>query len=143
MARLSGTDRGQVALVGAFAIAVLLVVLAVVLSSAIQVEARAAHGHGPESVDVLRYQSEAVRTIDSLASRTDWDANNPTCEADVAASVDAWSELAASHAASEGALLTLSVDNVECSGGSVTAIEYTFTYTTPTLTYESAANGGP
>jgi hypothetical protein len=85
MADLSGDDRGQLLLVGAFIIAAAFVVLALVVNSAIFTENLATRDDVPGSQDALEYRDEVRQGVGAIIEDTNQ--NNTRTEADAKASV--------------------------------------------------------
>ena len=119
MARVTARldDRGQLLLVGAIGIAVLLVVLAVVLNTAIYTEAIATDSAtANEERSVVAYEDGAERAIAGIILSTnrgsDGTVTEDELETNLREDVAQWSDLSDRHRATDGASGTLSVDEV-------------------------------
>lgn len=100
-------DRGQLMLVAAVVLAVVLVALAFVLNAAVYTEALVAGDSGsPEDRTVARFQDDVRRGVGGLVVHHNRNATNNTTHADLHAalqeSVERWDDLTARHAATSG-----------------------------------------
>lgn len=98
---VGGDDRGQLLLVTALALAVLLVSLALLLNTAIYTENLATRSADPGSADALSHQRDAVQGVGGAISSVNAHhaETNETLRANLTASVRAWDDATARHAA--------------------------------------------
>lgn len=108
MAELSGPsnggDRGQLMLVGAVSLAVLLVTLGLILNSVAYSGVLAASDAPGEDRTVVRYQDDVRRGVGGLMVRTNRQNNSSHADLEAAlrTNVEAWADLSARHAAARG-----------------------------------------
>ncbi len=96
-----GDDRGQLLLVTALALGVLLVSLALLLNTAIYTENLATRSADPGSADALGHQRDAVQGVGGAIAYVNAHhaETNETLHANLTASVRAWDDATARHAA--------------------------------------------
>jgi hypothetical protein len=105
-------ERGQLFLVGAFALAVLFVALAVLLNAAIFTENLSTQGAEPSPGDAIEYHEAAVDAGERTLTSVNY-ANNSsqgTLDTALRRGVDEWGLAAATHRASQGHAASVSVD---------------------------------
>lgn len=108
-----GDDRGQLLLVGALTLAVMLVALAVLLNAAIYTGNVATRDAGPGAGEAIEYEDEATSMArDALDAKDheEW-TDYATLEANFSDTVDGWSQAAGAHAAVALADANLSTSN--------------------------------
>ncbi|QLG62800.1 hypothetical protein [Halorarum salinum] len=104
MAHLRGSDRGQLMLVGALALAVLFVSFAFLLNTAIYTETVASRGTGVEAVDVVGYGNAATEATAGTIDRVSVGGNDSydSIHRNVTAAIGDWDDGTARQYASEG-----------------------------------------
>jgi hypothetical protein len=112
----SRSDRGQLFLIGALALAVLLIAVALLLNTAIYTENLATRSSGVDAPEMIEYQSAAHEHTTTEFSRVnDENVSDATPYDDIhsnyTASVDAWDEAAASQRSADGHVAALSLTN--------------------------------
>jgi hypothetical protein len=110
--RLAGVDRGQLFLVGAFALAVLFVALAVLLNAAIFTENLSTQGRAPSPGAAVEYREAVQKAGESSVESVNY-RNNSTytdLEDSLGRSTETWSDATAKHRASQGHAANTSVD---------------------------------
>ena len=113
---LRGDDRGQLLLVGAFILAILLVALAVVLNAAIYTETLAARGNDRADVfDTVQYRDDTERALSGLVAGVNDDAtaSRTTTETELRDGVSDWDAITARQQAATGRATTVTVTDVE------------------------------
>ncbi|WP_042662433.1 hypothetical protein [Haloferax sp. ATB1] len=108
-------DRGQLLLVGAFILAVLLVALAVVLNAAVYTETLAASSNDRADVsDTVQYRDDTERGLSGLVAAVNDDAYATRSEADTAlrTGFTDWDAISAREQAATGRATAVSVDAV-------------------------------
>ena len=110
-------DRGQLLLVAAIGIAVLLIVLAVLLNTAIYTGAVATDGASEhEERSALAYLDGVQRGVSGIIASTNNDSDGATSEAELAAildeEVDDWSRVASRYGAMDGVSTSVSLKSV-------------------------------
>lgn len=108
-------DRGQLLLVGAFILAVLLVALAVVLNAAVYTETYAARGNDRVDVsDTVQYRADTERALTGVVASVNENATasrNDT-EATLRAGVTDWDAVSARQQAATGRATSVAIENV-------------------------------
>ena len=89
-------DRGQLMLVGALTLAVMLVALAVLLNAAIYTGNVATRDAGPGTAEVIEYEDEATSMARQVIQSMD-DSDYPTLRGNFTDAVDGWSEATSAH----------------------------------------------
>jgi hypothetical protein len=116
VATLDCADRGQLLLTAAFVMAILFVVLAVSLNTAIYTANLGTRGSDvSDGHHVARLQDDLQRDATDILIRVNADHNQSyaSLESNLTESVDRWSELRARHAAVTGGTVTVSVRDAE------------------------------
>lgn len=108
-------DRGQLLLVGAFVLAILLVALAVVLNAAVYTETLAARGTDRVDVsDTVQYRADTERALTGLVASVN--ENTTTSRDDTAATLRAgvadWDAVSARQQAATGRATSVTVESV-------------------------------
>ncbi|WP_416841592.1 hypothetical protein [Haloferax sp. DFSO52] len=109
-------DRGQLLLVGAFILAILLVALAVVLNAAIYTETLAARGNDRADVfDTVEYRDDTEHALAGLVDSVNDDAHvsRTAAEANITAGVTAWDTISAREQAATGRATSVTVTDVD------------------------------
>lgn len=124
-------DRGQLMLVGALTLAVMLVTLAVLLNAAIYTGNVATRDAGPGTGEAIEYETEATAmarsTIEALNERDGEEYDH--LEQNFTDAVDAWSGMARNHSAVS--LATTSVTTVSVDFGTVIRQQDSLAFTDP------------
>ncbi|WP_396613470.1 hypothetical protein ACH9L7_17760 (plasmid) [Haloferax sp. S1W] len=128
-------DRGQLLLVGAFILAILLVALAMVLNAAIYTEAVAAHGNDRAAVfDAVQHRDDTARALSDLVVAVNDDAHlsRSGAESSLQTSVSEWDTLAARQQAATGRATSVTVTSV--------AVETNVSQTNASRSFTNASN---
>ncbi|WP_411966348.1 hypothetical protein [Haloferax sp. YSMS24] len=109
-------DRGQLLLVGAFILAILLVALAVVLNAAVYTETLAARGSDRVDVsDTVQYRADTERALTGLVASVNENAttSRDDAEATLRAGVTDWDAVSARQQAATGRATSVTVTDVD------------------------------
>lgn len=136
----SARDRGQILVVGAFAIALLIVALAVVLNSAAFTENLATDGDGGAAQDALRFERDANASVAGMMVAVNREGN--ATKADLDAAVEEWEALANAEASTRGTVVAVNVTSVDEFGSRIAQANESRTFTDANETANwTAVNG--